>query len=48
MLDRSTIRNVSQRIADSLIGREVVLERSLLKPEAIRLMLGDHSIVGVV
>ena len=48
VLDRSTIRNVSQRIADSLIGREVVLERSPLKPQAIRLMLGDHSVVGVV
>ena len=48
VLDRSTIRNVSQRIADSLIGREVVLERSPLKPQAIRVMLGDHSVVGVV
>ena len=48
VLDRSTIRGVPQRIADSLIGREVVLERSPLKPQAIRLMLGDHSVVGVV
>jgi glucose-1-phosphate thymidylyltransferase len=48
VLAGSTIRNVDRRIADSLIGREVVVEKSPLKPQAIRLMLGDHSIVGVV
>ncbi len=48
VLDRSIIRNVSHRIADSLIGREVVIERSPLKPQAIRLLLGDHSSVAVI
>jgi glucose-1-phosphate thymidylyltransferase len=48
VLERSVIRNVSHRIADSLIGREVVIERSPLKPQAIRLLLGDHSSVAVV
>jgi glucose-1-phosphate thymidylyltransferase len=48
MLERSIIRNVNHRIADSLIGREVVIERSPLKPQAIRLLLGDHSSVAVV
>ena len=48
VLEGSTIRNVERRIADSLIGREVVVGRSPLKPQAIRLMLGDHSQVDVV
>jgi len=48
VLEKSVIRHVERRIADSLIGREVVVERSPLKPSAIRLMVGDHSVVDVV
>ncbi|MFN8594237.1 MAG: glucose-1-phosphate thymidylyltransferase [Thermomicrobiales bacterium] len=48
VLERSVIRNVSQRIADSLIGKEVVIEHSTLRPQAIRLLLGDHSRLDVV
>ena len=48
VLEGSIIRGVPARIADSLIGREVVVERSPLKPQAVRLMLGDHSHVGLV
>jgi glucose-1-phosphate thymidylyltransferase len=48
VLEGSIIRNVERRIADSLIGREVIIERSSLRPQAIRLMLGDHSRVEVV
>jgi glucose-1-phosphate thymidylyltransferase len=48
VLEKSTIRNVDRRIADSLIGREVVVERSPLKPQAIRLMVGDHSLVDII
>ncbi len=48
VLSGSVIRNVVRRIADSLIGREVVVERSPLRPQAIRLLLGDHSRVDVV
>lgn len=48
VLEGSIIRNVERRIADSLIGREVVIERSPLRPQAIRLLLGDHSRVDVV
>ena len=48
VLEGSIIRNVERRIADSLIGREVVVERSPLRPQAIRLLLGDHSRVDVV
>jgi len=33
------------RITDSLIGREVELTRSERRPRALRLMLGDHSMV---
>jgi glucose-1-phosphate thymidylyltransferase len=47
VLENSVIRNVDRRIADSLIGREVVVERSPLKPRAVRLLVGDHSVVGV-
>ena len=47
VMDNSIVRNVEHRIADSLIGREVIVERSPLKPQAIRLMLGDHSHVGI-
>ena len=48
MLASSTVRGVERRIADSLIGREVVIEGSRLKPHAIRLLLGDHSRVDVI
>lgn len=48
VLEGSIIRGVAARIADSLIGREVVVEHSDVKPQAIRLMLGDHSAVGIV
>jgi glucose-1-phosphate thymidylyltransferase len=48
VMESSTIRNVGHRIADSLIGREVVVDRSPLRPQAIRLLLGDHSQVGIV
>jgi glucose-1-phosphate thymidylyltransferase len=47
LLDGCVIRSVEARIADSLIGRDVVVERSPLKPRAIRLMLGDHSVVDI-
>lgn len=47
VLERSTIRDVGVRIADSLIGREVVIERSPLKPRATRLLVGDHSVVDI-
>jgi glucose-1-phosphate thymidylyltransferase len=48
VLERSEIRDVDCRIADSLIGREVTVARSPLKPHAMRLMIGDHSMVDVV
>jgi glucose-1-phosphate thymidylyltransferase len=47
VLEASVIHDVNARIADSLIGKDVIVERSPLKPQAVRLMLGDHSRVGL-
>lgn len=47
LLERCIVRHVGVRIADSLIGREVTIERSPLKPRATRLMIGDHSVVDI-
>ena len=44
VLARSRIADVP-RLTDSLIGREVELTRSTRRPRALRLMLGDHSVV---
>jgi glucose-1-phosphate thymidylyltransferase len=44
VLTRSRIVDVP-RLTDSLIGREVELTRSTRRPRALRLMLGDHSVV---
>jgi glucose-1-phosphate thymidylyltransferase len=44
VLQRSKIVDVP-RLADSLIGREVEVTRSDMRPRALRLMLGDHSAV---
>jgi glucose-1-phosphate thymidylyltransferase len=33
------------RLTDSLIGRDTEVTRSALRPRALRLMLGDHSVV---
>ncbi|HMQ26747.1 MAG TPA: glucose-1-phosphate thymidylyltransferase, partial [Acidimicrobiales bacterium] len=42
VLEESRIVGISG-LTDSLIGREVVVERSGQRPRATRLMLGDHS-----
>lgn len=47
VLNDSVIRDIDSRICDSLIGKEVIIERTSLKPVAIRLMLGDHAQVGI-
>jgi glucose-1-phosphate thymidylyltransferase len=44
VLQRSKIIDVP-RLTDSLIGREVEVTRSDMRPRALRLMLGDHSVV---
>jgi len=48
VLERSQISDIPARIQDSLIGRQVVVERSPMKPKAHKLMLGDYSQVGIL
>ena len=43
----SEIRHIPLRIDGSLVGREVKLVKSALKPSAYRFMLGDKSEVGL-
>lgn len=43
ILDRSCIDSPGQRIEDSLIGRNVQIVRSDVRPAALRLLLGDDS-----
>lgn len=46
VLENTSIRGVS-KIEDSLIGRDVVIEKSQTRPRAHKLMLGDHSRVSL-
>ena len=48
VLENSSIVNLDQRIEESLIGRNVEITRSPLKPRAYKLTLGDNSRVGLV
>jgi glucose-1-phosphate thymidylyltransferase len=49
VLENSRIENITDgRIADSLIGRNVEIEKSPIRPKAHKLMLGDHSKVGIL
>jgi glucose-1-phosphate thymidylyltransferase len=48
VLEKSQILNLGARIQDSLIGRDVVIKRSPIKPKAHKLTLGDHSRVGIL
>lgn len=48
VLEFSCIRDVGARIQDSLIGRDVNIERSPIKPKALKLTLGDHSKLGIL
>jgi glucose-1-phosphate thymidylyltransferase len=48
VLEHSRIEDIPVRIADSLIGRYVELQRSPFKPKAYKLTLGDHSRVGIL
>jgi glucose-1-phosphate thymidylyltransferase len=46
VLENTSIRGVG-KIEDSLIGRDVVIEKSRTRPLAHKLMLGDHSKVSL-
>jgi glucose-1-phosphate thymidylyltransferase len=48
VLENSVIQDIPARIQDSLIGRQVKLARSPIKPKAYKLTLGDHSQVGIL
>jgi glucose-1-phosphate thymidylyltransferase len=48
VLENSSIHDIPVRIQDSLIGRDVVLNRSPIKPKAIKMNLGDYSQVGML
>ena len=48
VMDTSRITHVRDRISDSLIGRFVEIRQSPPTPKTLRLMLGDHSQVGVL
>lgn len=48
VLAGSVIEDIPVRIADSLIGRDVVVAKSPVKPKVYRFMLGDASRVGIL
>ena len=48
VLEYSRIIDIPARIQDSLIGRQVELVRSPIKPKAYKLTLGDYSQVGIL
>jgi len=47
VLEGSVLRDLSNRVIDSLIGRNVRIIREPVKPSAYRFMLGDNSEVGI-
>lgn len=48
VMARCVIRDIPVRIEASLIGKEVRIQRSQLKPTAYRFMVGDSSLVDVL
>ncbi|MFN2201438.1 MAG: glucose-1-phosphate thymidylyltransferase [Caldilineaceae bacterium] len=48
VLDHSSIRGIPSRIEDSVIGRDVEITYSPIKPKAYKMTLGDHSRVGLL
>ncbi len=48
VLENSQIVDIRGRIEDSLIGRNVIVEKSPIKPKAFKLLLGDNSRVGIL
>jgi NDP-sugar pyrophosphorylase family protein len=48
VLDHSRIVGIPSRIQDSIIGRDVEVTYSPIKPKAYKMTLGDHSRVGLL
>src|SRR6266550_81232 len=47
VLEGSCVRDLANRVIDSLIGKNVKIYREPVKPSAYRFMLGDNSEVGI-
>jgi glucose-1-phosphate thymidylyltransferase len=47
VLEGSSLRDLANRVIDSLIGKNVRIYREPVKPSAFRFMLGDNSEVGI-
>ena len=47
VLEGSSLRDLANRVTDSLLGRNVRIYREPVKPSAYRFMLGDNSEVGI-
>jgi len=47
VLECSSLRDLANRVTDSLIGKNVRIYRVPVKPSAYRFMLGDNSEVGI-
>ena len=47
VLEGSSLRDLANRVTDSLIGKGVKIYRDPVKPSAYRFMLGDNSEVGI-
>ncbi len=48
VLENCQITDIEARIQDSLIGRNVVISRSPIKPKALKLTVADHSQIGIL
>ena len=48
LMENCKVVDVHHRIEDSLIGRNVEIVRSPIKPRAYKMVLGDHSKVGIL
>ncbi len=48
ILGNSSIIDIGGKIVDSLVGKNVELNRSNLRPKAYRFMVGDNSRVGIL
>ncbi len=48
ILENSQIQNIEGRVQDSLIGRNVVIHKSPIRPKAHKFTLGDNSKLGLL
>lgn len=48
VLENCKITDIGARIEDSVIGRNVEITRSPLRPKAYRMMIGDNSQIGIL